>query len=125
MVTNALGVLLRGWREEARISLRQFAITVKMDASNYSRIERGLGPKPTEEVLERIAAGFGIVKEVDPRWYEMVNAVSADRGEFPADLLQREDVAASLPAFFRKLRDEGTMTTESMYHLFVEVLSEP
>ncbi|MBB4638343.1 transcriptional regulator with XRE-family HTH domain [Longimicrobium terrae] len=124
-MTNALGVLLRGWREEARISLRQFAITVKMDASNYSRIERGLGPKPTEEVLERIAAGFGIVKEVDPRWYEMVNAVSADRGEFPADLLQREDVAASLPAFFRKLRDEGTMTTESMYHLFVEVLSEP
>lgn len=121
---NALGELLRRWRTEERISLRQFSMDLGMDPSNYSRIERGVGPRPTEEVLERIARALGIVPAKDDRWYEMVNAVSADRGEFPDDLLEDEEIRACLPAFFRRLRSDGAGSAEGMYDVFVQALRE-
>jgi transcriptional regulator with XRE-family HTH domain len=124
MTKSALGELLRKWREEERISLRKFASDLNMDPSNYSRIERGVGPRPSEDVLERIARRFGIVPGVDARWFELVNAASADRGEFPQDLLEQEEIRACLPAFFRRLRSDGLGSTESMYDVFVQVLKE-
>jgi transcriptional regulator with XRE-family HTH domain len=124
MATNALGELLRKWREQERISLRQFSINVGLDPSNYSRIERGVGPRPTEEVLERIAKGFGIEVREEDRWYEMIDAVSGDRGEFPDYLREQQEIASSLPAFFRTLRTEGASSPEGMYDLFVKVLKE-
>lgn len=88
------------------VSLRKFCKHVDVDASNWSKIERGLlAPPQDEEKLKRIARAIGI-KIGSPLWKEMKDKANIDAGIIPVDILSDKKVLNSLPMFFRTIRSE-------------------
>jgi transcriptional regulator with XRE-family HTH domain len=88
------------------ISLREFSKHMDVDASNWSKIERGLlAPPQDEEKLKRIARAIGI-KIGSSLWKEMKDKANIDAGIIPVDILSDEKVLNSLPMFFRTIRSE-------------------
>lgn len=120
---NNFGMLLRGLREQRRISLRKFAESIGMDPSNYSRIERGEVAPPGEDVLSRIACGLGIEPGLSDEWYNLKFQADTERHRIPDEVMAQEEVAASLPAFFALLREGKARTPEEMYEAMSKIIS--
>ena len=88
------------------ISLREFCKRIEIDASNWSKVERGLlAPPQDEEKLRRIAQTLDI-KPGTTVWEEMRDKANIDAGIIPEDMRADEKVMNSLPMFFRTLRSE-------------------
>ena len=88
------------------ISLREFCKRIEIDASNWSKFERGLlSPPQDEEKLKKIAHVLDI-KIGSPSWKEMKDKANIDAGIIPEDILSDEKVLNSLPIFFRTIRSE-------------------
>lgn len=104
-MANPFGRYLRKQRERRRVSLRAFAVSIEMDPSNYSKIERGVLAPPKGEALERIGKALGI-ERFSSEWQRFHDLASVSRGELPADIAQNEEWAAAMPAFFQRLREE-------------------
>jgi transcriptional regulator with XRE-family HTH domain len=100
------GEFIKQKRIEKGVSLRVFCKRVEIDASNWSKVERGLlGPPQDEEKLKKIAQ----VLEIElgsPLWREMKDKANIDAGIIPEDILSDEKVSNSLPLFFRTIRSE-------------------
>jgi transcriptional regulator with XRE-family HTH domain len=95
--------LLKSLRVRRRITLRQCAADLGVDASNWSKIERGVNPAPRDVgVLKGWADYFGLrgVEEA-----EFFDSAALSRNEIPTDLASDERIMGALPAFFRSLRD--------------------
>jgi transcriptional regulator with XRE-family HTH domain len=100
------GEFIKEKRIAKGISLREFCKRMEMDASNWSKVERGLlAPPQDEEKLRKIARVLNM-KMGSPAWKEMKDKANIDAGIIPEDILSDEKVLNSLPIFFRTLRSE-------------------
>jgi transcriptional regulator with XRE-family HTH domain len=100
------GEFIKARRIAKSISLREFCKPIEMDASNWSKVERGLlAPPQDEKKLRKIARGLDI-KIGSPLWKEMKDKANIDAGIIPEDILSDEKVLNSLPIFFRTVRSE-------------------
>ena len=100
------GEFIKERRIAKGISLREFCKRVEMDASNWSKVERGrLAPPQDEEKLRKIARMLDM-KIGSPVWKEMKDKANIDAGIIPEDILSDEKVLNSLPIFFRTIRSE-------------------
>jgi transcriptional regulator with XRE-family HTH domain len=106
------GEFIKERRINNGISLREFCKMIEVDASNWSKIERGLlGPPQDEEKLEKIAEVLKIKVGSAP-WEEMKDLASIDAGIIPDDIRSDERVLKSLPMFFRTLRGDKPSAEE-------------
>ena len=100
------GEFIKERRIEKSISLREFCKRIEVDASNWSKVERGLlAPPQDEEKLRKIAQVLNI-KFGSPLWKEMKDKANIDAGIIPEDILTDQRVLNSLPLFFRTIRSE-------------------
>jgi len=100
------GEFIKQRRLDRRLSLREFCRSIEVDASNWSKIERGLlSPPQEEEKLKRIAKVLGI-RIGSALWYEMKDKANIELGNIPRDILSDKKVLNALPMFFRTLRND-------------------
>jgi transcriptional regulator with XRE-family HTH domain len=106
------GEFVKELRVKKEISLREFCKQVEMDASNWSKTERGLlAPPRDEEKLKKIASALGI-KIGSDIWKEMKDLANIDAGIIPADIRSDEEVLKALPMFFRTMRSDKPTAEE-------------
>jgi transcriptional regulator with XRE-family HTH domain len=100
------GEFIKNRRIDKGLGLREFCKQIEMDASNWSKVERGvLSPPQDEEKLRNIANALGI-RFRSKEWKEMKDLANNDAGIIPADFLSDKKVLDSLPMFFRTIRSE-------------------
>jgi len=88
------------------VGLREFCRKLGIDASNWSKVERGtLAPPQDEKKLKKIAKVLGIHQNTD-KWKALKDKANIDAGIIPKDLLSDKEVLNSLPMFFRTIRSE-------------------
>ena len=101
--TMKFGEFVKNQRIAAGLTLRSFCRQVGMDASNWSKIERGVTPPPHDpEFLNRMASLLGLGG--DDR-VNLADMAAVARGQLPADF-QGDAIQAKLPAFFRAIRGQ-------------------
>lgn len=97
------GEFVKNRRIDAGLTLRSFCREVGMDASNWSKIERGVIPPPQDPAfLDTIADLLGLGQ--DER-VNLADSAAVARGQLPSDF-QGEEIQAKLPAFFRAIRGQ-------------------
>ena len=100
------GEFIKERRIAKGISLREFCKLMEIDASNWSKVERGLlAPPQDQKKLRNIARALDI-KFGSALWKEMKDKANIDAGIIPEDILSDEKVLNSLPMFFRTIRSE-------------------
>lgn len=112
---SRFGEFLKGRRATLGLSLRAFCEEHGVDASNWSKMERGRLPPPQGEVLQKYAGYLGVKKGSDD-WYTLFDLAAAEAGRIPEDL-REDEIAAKLPVFFRTLREShkaGGADTEEL-----------
>ena len=106
------GEFIKELRVKKEISLREFCKQIEMDASNWSKTERGLlAPPQDEEKLKKIAHVLGI-KIGSDAWKEMKDLANIDAGIIPEDIRSDEEVLKALPMFFRTVRSDKPTAEE-------------
>jgi transcriptional regulator with XRE-family HTH domain len=100
------GDFIKKRRIDKGLGLREFCKQIETDASNWSKVERGvLSPPQDEEKLRNIAQLLDI-EFGSGEWKEMKDLANIDAGIIPADILSDKQVLDSLPMFFRTIRSE-------------------
>lgn len=106
------GEYIKEKRINKNISLREFCKLMEVDASNWSKIERGLLAPPQDDgKLQKIAQLLDI-KVGSEQWKEMKDIANIDAGIIPDDIRLDERVLKSLPMFFRTLRSDKPSSEE-------------
>jgi len=95
--------LLKSLRINLGITLRQCAADLGVDASNWSKLERGVNPAPKDHTILKIWAEYFRLKGEEVADFFSLAALS--RKEIPGDIATDERIMEALPAFFRSLRD--------------------
>lgn len=104
MSANGFGKLMKSLRQKAGKTMQDFCLENGFDPGNYSRLERGMFlPPQKEELLEKYARAFGLVRGSD-EWLEFFDVAAASRGQLPCDLSDNERLLEKLPVLFRTLR---------------------
>ena len=117
------GEFIKERRIAKGISLREFCKRIEIDASNWSKVERGLlAPPQDEEKLRKIAQVLDI-KFGSVLWEEMKDKANIDAGIIPEDIMSDEKVLNSLPMFFRTIRSEKP-TPEELDKLIAMIRKE-
>jgi len=117
------GEFIKKKRFDKGLGLREFCKQTEIDASNWSKIERGvLSPPQDEEKLKNIAKILGI-KFGSEGWKQMKDLANIDAGIIPADILSDKQVLDSLPMFFRTIRSEKP-TPEELDKLINKIRKE-
>ncbi len=100
---------IRKKRIAAGLTLREFCRLTGFDASNWSKIERGLlTPPQSKNVLEGIASVLKI-EEGSQDYKEMFDLAALS--SIPDGLIE-EELLAQLPVFFRTVRGENPSEKE-------------
>lgn len=103
------GEYVKNRRIEIGMTLRSFCREAGFDASNWSKIERGVIPPPQEtEALDCIAAILGL--DADQRT-DLGDRAAVARGQLPTDF-KEDEIQAKLPAFFRAIRGQEYSATD-------------
>ncbi|KPJ54998.1 hypothetical protein AMJ47_02995 [Parcubacteria bacterium DG_72] len=98
------GEKLKKIRIEKGITLREASRLANYDPSNWSKIERGKMPPPSnEKILRKWAEVLGLNKE---GIQEFVDEAKLVQGLLPQDIATEEDIINCLPAFYRTLRNK-------------------
>ena len=106
------GEFVKNLRIERDIGLREFCPRLSVDASNWSKIERGiLSPPQDNEKLEQIAEILDIDLHSD-LFDELKDKAAIDAGIIPKDILSDQETLRSLPLFFRTVRSEKPTSEE-------------
>jgi transcriptional regulator with XRE-family HTH domain len=106
-------------RIEKRLTLRDFCSKVGLDASNWSKVERGINPPPGDlDTLERIGQFLDLQKEQKTDLFDLA---ATARKELPVDLADDAILLEALPAFFRAARGHQ-LTPEKIQEFAQEVL---
>jgi transcriptional regulator with XRE-family HTH domain len=93
---------VKSLRLEKRLTLRDFCEQAGFDASNWSKVERGVNPPPGDvETLERLADFFGLTGTTK---LAFMDEAALQRREIPADVADNLVLQRTLPAFFRAAR---------------------
>ena len=103
-----------------RISLREFCRRIEFDASNWSKIERGISPPPKDEqIIEKIAEVLELKKGSED--YSTLFDLAA-LAFIPKNLMDDEKLLEKLPIFFRTIRGESPTIEE--LELLIKTLKE-
>ncbi|PHS00446.1 MAG: hypothetical protein COA78_23970 [Blastopirellula sp.] len=103
---SKFGELLKQYRLEAELSLREFCQIHGFDAGNHSKLERGrFAPPENEDRVTLYAEALGIAPGSD-KWMTLFDAAAAERGRIPSDIMANEDIVDKLPVLFRTIRSE-------------------
>jgi transcriptional regulator with XRE-family HTH domain len=106
------GEFIKELRIKKEISLREFCKQIEIDASNWSKIERGLlAPPQDEDRLKKIASAVGIKIGSDV-WKEMKDLANIDAGIIPDDIRSDAEILKALPMFFRTIRSDKPTAEE-------------
>ena len=96
------GQKLKDLRIAKGVTLRQCSEELNADASNWSKLERGVNPAPKDgDVLEKWAAFFGITGDEKQTFFDLA---ALSRKEIPADMASDATILEALPVFFRARR---------------------
>ncbi len=68
-------------------------------------------PPKSREILERYAKALGLADGSD-EWLTFFDLAAVDQGMVPKDILDDQELAKALPAFFRTLRGQKPSTDE-------------
>ncbi len=102
---NSFGKKLKNLRIEKKISLREACRLTGCDASNWSKIERGILSPPSDvAVLQKWAKAIGVKGKKETQ--DFIDEASIAQGSIPKDLLSDGNITEYLPAFFRTLRSK-------------------
>jgi hypothetical protein len=86
------------------LTLRQFCRLAELDASNWSKVERGILPPPkTRRQINDIASVLALPKESEA--YKTMLDLAAI-SHMPEELMSDHAIAKSLPMFFRTVRSQ-------------------
>lgn len=110
------GEFIKERRINKGITLREFCKLLEIDASNWSKVERGLLSPPQDEAKLKKIAGILDIEIGSETWKEMKDQAQIDAGIIPKDILSDEETVKSLPMFFRTIRSEKP-TPEELDHL--------
>ncbi|MDL1981033.1 MAG: helix-turn-helix domain-containing protein [Deltaproteobacteria bacterium] len=106
------GEFIKTLRLDRDIGLREFCRQLSIDASNWSKIERGILPPPQgDEKLDQIAEVLGI-KKISELYNELKDKAAIDAGIIPKDILSDQETLNLLPMFFRTVRSEKPTAEE-------------
>jgi len=95
------GELVKRLRSEKRLGLREFCIAADYDASNWSKIERGiLSPPQDSDFLNRVAVILGLSENAKEREL-LFDYAAIDAGKIPKYVLDDAELVKRLPVFFR------------------------
>jgi transcriptional regulator with XRE-family HTH domain len=100
------GQNLKRLRIAQNLSLREICKKVNYDASNWSKVERGVISPPSES---KILASWARVLGLKPgtnNYEEFVDRAQIAQGIIPEDILSGKHAAKHLPAVFRTLRND-------------------
>ena len=117
------GEFIKERRIAKSIGLREFCKRLEIDASNWSKIERGLHAPPQDDGRLRKIARVLEIKIGSSLWKEMKDKANIDAGIIPEDILSDEKVLNSLPMFFRTIRSEKP-TPEDLDKLIAMIKKE-
>ena len=93
---------VKSLRLEKKLTLRDFCEQAGLDASNWSKVERGVNPPPGDvETLELLADFFGLTGATK---LSFMDEAALQRREIPADVADNLVLQRALPAFFRAAR---------------------
>jgi len=107
------GEFIKSLRIERDIGLREFCRRLSIDASNWSKVERGvLAPPQDGEKLKRIADLIDI-KQGSDEWQTMKDLSRLGAQMLPEDIASdRRIVNDALPLFFRTVRSDKPTAEE-------------
>ncbi|MFH2105390.1 MAG: helix-turn-helix transcriptional regulator [Parcubacteria group bacterium] len=104
--SKSFGKILKKLRIEQNLSLREICQKVNYDASNWSKIERGVLAPPTDKkVLAKWAKVLGLENHSQNQ-RQFIDEAQISQGIIPEDVFARKDIVKFLPAVFRTLRNE-------------------
>lgn len=96
------GEELKELRFSAGLSLREFCKKTGEDPGNWSKVERGILPPPTDHArLRKIAFCFGINKSNNIE--EFIAKAEIAAGSIPKFVMTNEVLLDQLPAFLRTI----------------------
>jgi transcriptional regulator with XRE-family HTH domain len=99
------GENLKELRVKKGLTLRHACRLLNYDPSNWSKIERGIIPSPSDEkTLRKWAKTLNILKEKEIQ--EFIDKANLTQGTIPKDILLQDNIVDFLPAFFRTLRNK-------------------
>jgi transcriptional regulator with XRE-family HTH domain len=118
---NPYGDYVKERRLSLGLGLREFCLKVNVDASNFSKIERGRIEPPTADsiLFQNIVAALGLSGDPDAK-EELARRASLQRGQVPQSVLSNEQVRTKLPAFFRTL--DGSPISEQEREELIEMI---
>ncbi|MFH1175499.1 MAG: helix-turn-helix transcriptional regulator [bacterium] len=100
------GENLKNARIACGFSLRDICKKTNYDASNWSKIERGIiSPPSDEKVLSKWAQVLGLEKG-SFNHQQFIDEAQISQGIIPNDILSGREAINYLPAVFRTLRNE-------------------
>jgi transcriptional regulator with XRE-family HTH domain len=98
------GEKLKDLRIQKRLTLRDCAAILAVDASNWSKFERSITPAPKDlDILESWAEFFELKGEDKASFFDLA---ALSRKQIPGDIADDARVMQALPAFFRAVRDK-------------------
>lgn len=112
------GQILKEVRINNRLTLRQCSAALGVDASNWSKLERGVNPAPKDiGILENWARFFHLDANARQAFFD---TAALSRHELPQDIATDARLLQTLPAFFRAVR--GNEMDQSQMDQFVQDL---
>lgn len=100
------GKLLYDLRIKKEYTLREMCRKVNHDPSNWSKIERGkMAPPSDKKMLELWAKTLGL-KKGEKEYDNFIYNANIAQGIIPFDVMEEKELVASLPAFFRTLKNK-------------------
>ena len=104
------GSFVKESRLKKGFTLRDFCREMEFDASNWSKVERGvLMPPKSPKVLKKIAQTLGLAEKSDD-WHTLFDLAAISF--IPVGLLNDRAVVQKLPIFFRTVRGEKPSTQD-------------
>ena len=100
------GEYIKTRRVAKEISLRKFSQLIDVDASNWSKVERGILPPPQDEERLRVIASILNIEEDQSDWQELKDLASIGARMLPDDIASDQRILDSLPVFFRTVRSD-------------------
>ena len=112
------GEYLKGRRLERYFTLRDFCRAAGEDPSNWSKVERGILPPPTDETrLGKIAVILGLEGE---SIREFIDKAITAAGSLPKFVMTNEVLLDQLPAFLRTV--DNIKPTEEDFRKIIDLL---
>jgi transcriptional regulator with XRE-family HTH domain len=118
---NPFGDFIKARRLSLGLGLREFCLMLNVDASNFSKIERGRiePPSPSSALFRNLIDALRLTDEPE-EVKKLTIAAELQRGQVPKSALSDEEVRAKLPAFFRTL--SGSPVSDAEREELIEMI---